>query len=72
MFKRIKRLIQLSKKGSSALKILENLTHEQLESIPDAGDGKSEFFSEGSEEDFKLQQQEDSGMKPWHELLKRL
>ena len=49
MFQRIKRLIKLSKKDPKAL---EALTDEQINLIPEVGDGKAEFFGEGTEEEF--------------------
>lgn len=36
------------------------------------GDGKAEFISEGTHDDFLEQQRIDDGTKPWYERLKRL
>lgn len=63
MFKRLKRLYQLSQKDPEALKKLEGLSDEQLVVIPEAGDGKAVFFSEGSEQEFKDQEKADKGLK---------
>lgn len=72
MLKRIKRLVQLSKKDPKALSVLENLTPEQLSKVPDEGDGKAVFFGDGTEEEFVELQREDSGLKGWYERLKNL
>lgn len=72
MIKKLKRLYELSKKDPEALRVLENLTEEQLAIVPDEGDGKAVFFSEPSEEDYKEFKKEEEGMKPWYDLLKRL
>lgn len=60
MFKRIKRMYDLSKKDPKAL---SNLTDEQIENLPDIGDGKAVFFGEGTEEEFKDLQEADKGLK---------
>lgn len=72
MFKRLKRLYQLTKKDPKALELLEKLTQEQLEIIPQEPDGKAEFLGSGTEEEFIDQQREDDGSKPWYERLKNL
>lgn len=64
MIKRIKRLIALSR--------LEALTEEQVREIPNAGDGKTVFFREGSQEDFIEQERKDNGMSGWYKRLKNL
>ncbi len=69
MFKRLKRLIQLSKKDP---KVIEALTEEQIEVIPNEGDGKAVFFSSGTQEEFEDLQKEDTGMRAWFERLKNL
>jgi len=43
--------------------ILNNLTEEQIEAIPDAGDGKAVFIPLGSEEEFKQFENEEKGIK---------
>ncbi len=74
MFKRLKRLIALTKKDPKALEVLEKLTDEQLALVPeqDLGDGKAEFIGEGSHEEFLEFQKEEEGMKPWYERIKNL
>ncbi len=71
MFKRIKKLWALSKKDTKAL---EGLTPEQIASIPDAndGDGKAEFFTEGTQDDYDEFQKEETGTKAWYDRIKRL
>lgn len=56
MFKRVKRLLELSKKDPIAL---QKLTDEQLDSIPEAGDGKAEFLGVGTLEEFEEQERKD-------------
>lgn len=74
MFKRLKKLIALSKKDPEALKVLESLTVDQLALVPEEnlGDGKAVFIGEGTHDDFLEQEKEDTGMKPWYERLKNL
>lgn len=74
MFKRLKKLIALSKKDPKALAILESLDEEQLALVPDEelGDGKAEFIGEGTHEEFVEFQKEEEGLKPWYERLKNL
>lgn len=68
MFKRIKRLIKLSSKDPKAL---EALTEEQIDSIPEAGDGNAEFFGEGTEEEFLDQERAEVGLKAWYDRIKQ-
>ena len=70
--KRLKRLWTLSKKDPVVLKKLENLTEEQLAEVPNEGDGKALFFSQGSIDDYKEFEREESGMNGWYERLKNL
>ncbi len=58
MFNRIKKIIKLSKKD---LKTLENLTEEQIDKLPDDGDGGAVFFGEGTSEEYKEMQERDKG-----------
>jgi len=46
MFKRLKRLYELSKKDSEVLDVYDTLTPEEIKDIPDAskGDGKAVFL----------------------------
>ena len=50
MFKRIKRIIELSKRDP---KLVDKLTMDEIVSIPLQGDGKAEFIPEGTQEDFE-------------------
>jgi len=75
MLKKIKRLWKLTKKDPEALKVLENLTEEQLKAVPEVseeGDGKAVFFGEGTPEELEELKKEDQGMKPWFDLLNKL
>jgi len=63
MFKRLKRLYQLSKKDPKVIEKLEGLSEEQMAIIPDEVDGKAEFLGSGTEQEFKDQQKEDKGLK---------
>lgn len=64
----------LSKKDPKALKVLEDLTAEQLAVVPDAneGDGKAVFFGEPTEKELLDFQREEDGTKPWYDRLKNL
>ena len=59
MFKRLKRIIELSKKDPE---ILSKLTEEEITSIPEIGDGKAVFFDEGYEKEFEEQEKKDKGL----------
>lgn len=72
MFKRLKRLYELSKKDPESLKKLESLTEEEIAYIPEIGNGKAVFFDEGSIKEYKEFEKEESGLKPWYERLKNL
>lgn len=72
MFKRIKRLWQLSQKDPKAIEKLEKLTDEDMDYIPEAPDGKAVFFTQGTEQEFEDLQKEDKGLKAWYERLKNL
>jgi len=69
MLNRFKRLWKLSKKD---MKVLEKLTPEQIEEIPDAPNGKAVFFGEGTEEEYDELQKEDSGMSGWYKRIRGL
>ena len=72
IFKRVKTLWNLSRKDETALKTLESLTPDQLAEVPERGDGKAVFFSEGTEEEFLEQERKDSGMSGWYRRLRNL
>ena len=74
MFKKIKRILALAKKDPKALAVLESLSEEQLNAVPEVveGDGKAEFFGEGTPEELEELKREDEGMKPWFKLLDEL
>ena len=59
MFKRLKRIIELSKRDK---KLVDKLTINEILGLPLEGDGKAEFISEGTEQDFKDQTQKDKGL----------
>jgi len=56
MLNRLKRIWQLSKKDP---KKLAELTDEQIDKLPEAGNGKAEFLGVGTEEEFLEQENED-------------
>ncbi len=60
MLKRLRRMWNLSQKDPE---ILNNLTEEQINQIPNVGDGKAEFIPQGSEEEFKQFENEEKGIK---------
>jgi hypothetical protein len=74
MFKRFRRVWELSKKDPEILDKYEKLTPEELADIPNVskGDGKAVFFGLGSEEDFVEQERADKGIKGWYDRLKQL
>lgn len=59
MFKRIKRILELSKRDKE---LVDKLTLEQVVSIPLEGDGKAEFLGEGTAEEFEEQTKKDKGL----------
>lgn len=75
ILKRIKRIIELSKKDAKALEMFESLTPKQIKEIPEEkieGDGNAVFFSQGTEQDFLEFEREEKGLKGWYERLKNL
>lgn len=69
MLNRFKRAWKLSKKD---MKVLENLTPEQINEIPEAGNGKAVFFGEGTEEEYDELQKKDSGLIGWYNRIRNL
>lgn len=57
MFKRIKRIVKLSRKDPESV---ERLLDEQIENLPEE---KAEFLGSGTEKEFKEQENEDKGLK---------
>ena len=51
---------ELSKKNPE---YLNTITKEQIEAIPNRGDGKAVFFGEGTEEEWKEEERERKGFK---------
>jgi hypothetical protein len=70
MFRRLKRIYDLSKKDPEALKVLETLSPEQLKIVPEAGDGKAEFFGDGTDEEYQEFLKEENGTKAWYDRIK--
>jgi len=60
MLKRIKRLWKLSKKDPKAL---DALTGKDIEKLPNVGNGKGVFISEGTEKDYDDMIKEEKGFK---------
>ncbi len=72
IFRRLKRLYELSKKDPAALSTLENLSEAQLAAVPEEGDGNAVFFDQGTEEEYRKLKQEDDGTAPWYKRLRDL
>ena len=74
MFKRIRRLYELSKKDPEILDKYATLTPEELADIPDVskGDGKAVFFGEGSQDEFLEQERKDQGLAGWYRRLRNM
>lgn len=60
MLNRLKKAWMLAAKEPEAI---AKLTKEQIQQLPNIGDGNAVFFSEGSEEDFREDEREDKGLK---------
>lgn len=60
IFERLTKAWKLATKDQEKL---DALTTEQIDAMPDMGDGKAVFLGEGSEEDYKEQEKEDKGLK---------
>lgn len=58
MLNRIRNIIKLS--GKDQQKLAE-LTDEQIDSLPDEGNGNAVFLGEGSHEEFEEQERADKG-----------
>ncbi len=63
MLQRIKKIIKLSKKD------LSSIDEEQIAQLPDAPDGKAEFFGEGTHAEFEQQQLDDKGLLKWYKRI---
>lgn len=63
MFNRVKRFWQLSNKDPKAVEQAMSLTKEDLDYMPEIGDGNAVFFGEGTEQEYKDQLEEDKGFK---------
>lgn len=63
MFNRVKRFWELSNKDPKAVEQAMSLTKEDLDYMPEIGDGKAVFFGEGTEAEFKEQEEADKGFK---------
>jgi len=61
--KRLRRMWDLSRKDERAIKRLEHLTDEEMNLIPEAGDGKAMFFTEGNAKDLEEFEREQKGFK---------
>ncbi len=74
ILKRIKRILDLSKKDPKALALLESLDEEQLALVPEEelGDGNAVFIGEGTHDEFVEFEKEEKGLKPWYERIKNL
>lgn len=69
MFQRIKRIVELSKKDPI---ILDSILKEQIDQLPEVGDGNAVFISQGTEQEYEEFQQEEKGMKGWYKRLQNL
>lgn len=59
----------LSNKDPKEIEKLLKLEPEQVEKIPEEGDGKAVFFGEGTEEEYKQFQKEEDGTAPWYKRI---
>lgn len=60
IFKRANKIWKLSKKDS---KLIDNLSEESIDKIPDEGDGNAVYFGEGTQEEFKEFEKDSKGLK---------
>lgn len=74
MFKRIRRMWELSSKDPEVLEKYEKMSPDEIATIPEAskGDGKAVFLGEGTTEEFIEQERADKGLKGWYDRLKRM
>lgn len=59
MFKRVKRLWELSKKDH---KFVDKFTDDVILNLPEEGDGKGEYLGEGTAQEFEDQTKKDKGL----------
>lgn len=69
MLNRLKRAWKLSGKQPD---IIEALTMDQINALPELGDGKAEFLGDGSHEEFIEQERADAGTDAWYKRIDRL
>lgn len=72
MLSKLRNMWALAKKDPKQLEQLLETPKNVLEQIPEQGDGKAIFFSEGTEKDYEKFQNEQSGMSKWLERLRNL
>lgn len=74
MFKRIRRMWELSSKDPDVLEKYEKMSPEEIETIPEAskGDGKAVFLGEGTTEEFIEQERADKGLAGWYNRIKNM
>jgi len=72
MLQRIKRLWALSRKDPKQIDKLLEVPGEIIAKLPEPGDGKAVFFSEGSQEEFEEQLKEDKGLAAWYRRIRNL
>lgn len=72
MFNRLKQLWKLSNKDPKALEKLLAISREEVELIPEQGDGKAVLLTEGTQEDYDEFNKERTGWDKFYEKLKNL
>jgi len=70
----MKRILALSRKDPDELQALLDMPKALLNTIPDSDEEEvvGEFFSEGSIEDHKRQEDEDSGVAEWLDRIRKM
>ncbi len=60
MLNRIQKIWKMSNKP---MEVIDSLYDEKIDALPNEGDGKAVFFSEGTEEEYNDFKQEEDGTK---------
>lgn len=72
MLNRIRQLWRLSNKEPEAIEKLLAISRDEVELIPDLGDGRAEFMTDGNQEEYDEFNKERTGWNKFYDRLKNL
>lgn len=63
MFMKIKRLRKMWNMTSKEKSAIDSLTEKEIDALPNTGNGKAQFFTEGTQKDLEEFEREQTGFK---------